>query len=241
MIIYGLHAVTAALEDGRSQPELLSLTDGRLNRRQQRVLDRAQAIGCLVQRLPRSELDDLANGVHQGVVLRVGAAPQQVLDLPQLLAADRPSLSLLLLDGVTDPRNLGACVRSAAAWGVDAVLLPTRRSAPVSSVAQKAASGGFVHVPVIAVSNLARALKQIQEAGVWTVGLAGDGKQSLAEIDLTGRVALIMGSEGDGMRRLTQEYCDHVARLPTVDEASLNVSVAAGVALYEMVRQRGGG
>ena len=240
MIIYGLHAVNAALENGDSQLELLSLAEGRLNRRQRQVHDRAESRGCPVQRLPRADLDVLAGGVHQGAVLRLSAPLERAVDLSQILAADRPDLSLVLLDGVTDPRNLGACVRSAAAWGVDAVLVPAKRSAPASAVAQKAASGGFSRVPVIAINNLARALKQIQEAGVWTVGLAGEGEQQLSDIDLKGRIALIMGSEGDGMRRLTRENCDYVVRLPTVDEASLNVSVAAGVALYEMVRQRAG-
>ena len=176
---------------------------------------------------------------HQGVLLRFDS-PQETLaiDLETLLAEDRPQLALLLLDGVTDPRNLGACVRSAAAWGIDAVLTPVRRSAPVSPVALKAASGGFSRVPLVQVTNLARTIRQIQEAGVWTVGLAGEGEQTLGELDLTGRTALIMGSEGDGLRRLTREHCDHVARLPTRDGASLNVAVATGVALYEMVRQR---
>ena len=121
---------------------------------------------------------------------------------------------------------------------IDAVLTPVRRSAPVSPVALKAASGGFSRVPLVQVTNLARTIRQIQEAGVWTVGLAGEGEQTLGELDLTGRTALIMGSEGDGLRRLTREHCDHVARLPTRDGASLNVAVATGVALYEMVRQR---
>jgi len=238
MMVFGLHAVLAALENPSSELQGLSVVDGKLNRRQQRVVDRAASAGCPVTRVSRTDLDKLASGVHQGVVLHLAELSQTPASLEEILAEDRPDLALLLLDGVTDPRNLGACVRSAAAWGVDAVLVLSRRSAPVSAAAQKAASGGFARVPVVAVSNLARALKQIQQAGVWTVGLAGEGEETLASVDLTGRVALIMGSEGDGMRRLTRENCDHVTRLPTAQGASLNVSVAAGVALYEMARQR---
>ncbi len=239
MIAFGLHAVMAVLDDSGSTPLVLVVSEGTLNRRQRRAVERAEARGCVIERVPGDELDALSNGVHQGVLLRFDS-PQQTLaiDLETLLAEDRPQLALLLLDGVTDPRNLGACVRSAAAWGIDAVLTPVRRSAPVSPVALKAASGGFSRVPLVQVTNLARTIRQIQEAGVWTVGLAGEGEQTLGELDLTGRTALIMGSEGDGLRRLTREHCDHVARLPTRDGASLNVAVATGVALYEMVRQR---
>ena len=242
VIAYGLHTVMAALDDPSNALLALTVGDGPLNRRQQRVVERAEARGCAIERVPRATLDELADGVHQGVVLRL--EPRETtteVNLAELLAADRPQLTLLLLDGVTDPRNLGASVRSAAAFGVDAVLTPSRRSAGLSPAALKAASGGLSRTPLVQITNLARALRQIQEAGVWTVGLAGEATRALHEVDLTGRTALIMGSEAAGLRRLTREHCDHVARLPTDGAASLNVAVAAGVALYELARQRGAG
>ena len=149
----------------------------------------------------------------------------------------RAQLALLLLDGVTDPRNLGACVRSAAALGVDAVVIPKRRSAGLNPAALKAASGGMARVPLVQVTNLKRTVRQLQQANVWVVGLDGEADAVLNEVDMTGRIALIMGSEGEGMRRLTESACDYLARIPT-GGSSLNVSVAAGIALYEMARQR---
>ena len=156
MIAFGLHAVMAVLDDSGSTPLVLVVSEGTLNRRQRRAVERAEARGCVIERVRGDELDALSNGVHQGVLLRFDS-PQQTLaiDLETLLAEDRPQLALLLLDGVTDPRNLGACVRSAAAWGIDAVLTPVRRSAPVSPVALKAASGGFS-----------------QSMGIWTYSIA---------------------------------------------------------------------
>ncbi|MGH8184750.1 MAG: 23S rRNA (guanosine(2251)-2'-O)-methyltransferase RlmB, partial [Rhodanobacteraceae bacterium] len=152
----------------------------------------------------------------------------------------------LVLDGVTDPHNLGACLRSAAAAGATAVIAPKDRAVGVTPVVRRASAGAVDRVPLIEVTNLARTLRELKDAGVWLTGLAGEAEASLYDIDLSGRVALVMGGEGEGMRRLTREACDHLARIPMPGGdfgrgvESLNVSVAAGIALFEAVRQRRG-
>ncbi len=146
---------------------------------------------------------------------------------------------LLVLDGVTDPHNLGACLRSADAFGAHAVIVPRDNCAPLNATARKVASGAADVVPLVSVTNLARTLRALQEAGVWIVGAAGEAGQGIAAVDLRGAVALVMGAEGSGMRRLTREHCDHLAAIPMCGEvSSLNVSVATGVFLYEARRQR---
>jgi 23S rRNA (guanosine2251-2'-O)-methyltransferase len=147
---------------------------------------------------------------------------------------------LLLLDGITDPRNLGACLRTAAAAGVEAVVVPRDRSATLTDVASKAAAGAAETLPLIAVTNLARAMDEIKEAGVWVAGAAGDAESTVFDLDLRGPVAWALGAEGTGLRRLTRDKCDFLARIPMQGSVeSLNVSVAAGVCLFETVRQRG--
>jgi len=160
-------------------------------------------------------------------------------DLADLLETD--NALFLVLDGVTDPHNLGACLRSAAAAGTTAVIVPKDRAVGITPVVRRASAGAVDRVPLIEVTNLARALRDMKDAGVWLTGLAGEAEASLYDVDLKGKTALVMGGEGEGMRRLTREACDHLARIPMPGSMeSLNVSVATGVALFEAVRQRRG-
>jgi len=204
------------------------------------LLDLAVTAVITTQRVTGEELDKLAEGVHQGVVAEV--TPSQVWSeemLTHLLDRLDGVPLLLVLDGVTDPHNLGACLRSADAAGVQAVIVPRDRSASLSPVVRKVACGAAETVPLVAVTNLARTLKQLQQRGLWLVGTAGEAEQFIYDVDLKVPSVIVMGAEGAGMRRLTRENCDYLARLPMAGAvSSLNVSVAAGVCLFEAVRQR---
>jgi 23S rRNA (guanosine2251-2'-O)-methyltransferase len=197
--------------------------------------------GVAVEATTRDALDALLPGVnHQGVAARcAGAAAGDDRALLLLLERlTRPAL-LLLLDGVTDPHNLGACLRTAEAAGADAVIAPRDRAVGLTATVSKVAAGAAERLPFIQVTNLARTLEQLARRGIWSVGLAGEAPESLHAIDLRGGLALVLGSEGRGLRRLTRERCDRLARIPMAGQAeSLNVSVAAGVALFEAQRQR---
>jgi 23S rRNA (guanosine2251-2'-O)-methyltransferase len=166
-------------------------------------------------------------------------------DLPELVEAAAGKALLLVLDGVQDPHNLGACLRSAAAAGVTAVVIPKDKAVQVNATVRKTSAGAADSVPVVRVTNLARAMRDIQQLGVWIYGLAGESTASLYSVDLRGNVALVLGGEADGLRRLTREHCDGLVTIPMPGLAnapgveSLNVSVATGVALFEAVRQRG--
>lgn len=240
-LVFGLHAVQAMLDRAPRRVKRLCLQRGRVDARVQALLDRAAQEGIEVERLAAEDIDKLAEGVHQGVVAQV--TPSQVWSeemLTHLLdRLDTPAL-LLVLDGVTDPHNLGACLRSADAAGAQAVIIPRDKSASLTPVVRKVACGAAETVPLVAVTNLARTLKALQQGGIWTVGTAGEADQLIYQIDLTGSIAIIMGAEGAGMRRLTREHCDYLAKLPMAGSvSSLNVSVATGVCLFEAVRQRG--
>jgi 23S rRNA (guanosine2251-2'-O)-methyltransferase len=209
------------------------------------VLDLAaerRAAGLEVVPVDRDGLERLLPGaVHQGVALRVEPLPEPDLETLCDELAARPAATVLLLDQVTDPHNVGAILRSAAAFEADAVLLTERNAAPESGVLAKAASGALDLVPLVRVTNLARAIEALKAAGFWCIGLAEEATQTLAEADLSGRVALALGAEGEGLRRLTRERCDLLVRLPTGDAMpSLNVSNAAAVALYELRRSSPG-
>jgi 23S rRNA (guanosine2251-2'-O)-methyltransferase len=240
--LFGIHAVEGALaRDPSAIVEMVIARDSR-NPRVQTLADQARAHGLKPQSQPAQALDRLAEGGrHQGVAARVRLP--EVMDeddLDSLVERAGPGALLLVLDGITDPHNLGACLRSADAAGVTAVVLPKDRSAALTPAARKIAAGGAESVPLVRVTNLARTLKSLQQAGVWIVGLAGDAEPSLYATDLRGPIAIAMGSEGEGLRRLTREHCDHLVRLPMRGHVeSLNVSVATGVALYEALRQRG--
>ncbi|MEH6685978.1 MAG: 23S rRNA (guanosine(2251)-2'-O)-methyltransferase RlmB [Halopseudomonas sabulinigri] len=238
--VFGVHAVQALLERSPKRVRRLLLPAGRLNERQQALLDLAVTAVITTQRVTGEELDQLAEGVHQGVVAEV--TPSQVWSeemLTHLLDRLDGVPLLLVLDGVTDPHNLGACLRSADAAGVQAVIVPRDRSASLSPVVRKVACGAAETVPLVAVTNLARTLKQLQQRGLWLVGTAGEAEQFIYDVDLKVPSVIVMGAEGAGMRRLTRENCDYLARLPMAGAvSSLNVSVAAGVCLFEAVRQR---
>ncbi len=236
MIVYGVNAVIEALRSGQVRAVRVTTDGGRLAE----VRRLATAHGVPVARVAVEVLDRVAGGVvHQGVAADV-AAPDP-LALEELIdqAAD-PAL-LLVLDGIEDPQNVGAILRAGDAAGVDGVVRQTRRAAALASVA-KTSAGAVAHVKLASVVNIARALTQLQAAGIWTVGLAADGDDIYGDFDLTLPTALVLGSEGQGLRRLVRERCDRVASIPMCGRVnSLNVGVAAGVALFEAVRQRHAG
>lgn len=239
-LVYGLHAIGAVIE--RSPERLLELwmAEPRHDARAKSLRERAQAAGIRVQTVGSDSLAKLAGDVaHQGAVAAV--RPLKAWDEHDLLGAiselDAPLL--LVLDGITDPHNLGACLRTAEAAGVHAVVLPRDRAAAVDGVVRKVAAGAAELVPVATVTNLARALDMLKERGVWVVGTDGEAPETLYGADLNRPLALVLGAEGDGMRRLTRERCDFLVRIPMAGQVeSLNVSVAAGIALFEARRQR---
>ena len=239
--VYGLHAVQAMLERAPKRVRQVLVQRGRLDARMQALVDQAASEALDVERVMPDELDRLAaGGVHQGVVALVTASQLWSEEmLIHLLDRDEGVPLLLVLDGVTDPHNLGACLRSADAAGAQAVIIPKDRSASLSPTVRKVASGAAETVPLVAVTNLARTLKQLQQRGLWVVGTAGEADQLLYQVDLTVPTVIVMGAEGAGMRRLTREHCDYLAKLPMAGAvSSLNVSVTAGICLFEAVRQR---
>jgi 23S rRNA (guanosine2251-2'-O)-methyltransferase len=215
--------------------------NGQRNPRVHELAERAKALNIPVHHRPREQLEKLAGEArHQGVVALYEAPPlASENDLSALLDKAGDNALVLVLDGVTDPHNLGACLRSAAAANVTAVIVPKDRAVGLTPVVRRASAGGADRVPLIAATNLARALRTLKDAGVWITGLAGDTDKSIYDIELKGPVALVLGGEGDGMRRLTRETCDFVAKIPMPGAMeSLNVSVATGIVLFEAVRQR---
>ena len=239
--LYGLHAVQAALERAPESISEIWVDQHRHDRRMLDILTLAHEAGITAHGSNKHELDGLVPGArHQGVVAR-SSAPRNLgeADLERLLdGLDEPPF-LLVLDGVTDPHNLGACLRSADAAGVQAVIAPRDRAASLTPTAIKVASGAAQTVPFVQVTNLARTLKDLQERGIWLVGLDGHAEQTLYELDLRGPLGIVMGAEGQGLRRLTKERCDFLATIPMVGTVeSLNVSVATGICLFEALRQR---
>ncbi len=238
---YGLHAVEALLKHNHDSIIRLYVLQGRNDERIEAVLTRATRLTIPVTALSRAELDQKVEGVHQGVLAECKPLQLERSEgfLKQLLAGLEHAPFLLVLDGVTDPHNLGACIRSAEAAGVDAVIVPKDKSALMTPVVRKVACGAAESLPFIAVTNLVRTLKFLQESGIWVLGAAEEATQSIYKSDLRGPLALVMGSEGAGMRRLTREQCDVLFAIPMAGEiSSLNVSVSAGVCLFEAVRQR---
>ncbi|MEM5419819.1 MULTISPECIES: 23S rRNA (guanosine(2251)-2'-O)-methyltransferase RlmB [Paraburkholderia] len=238
-VLYGFHAVTARLRHDASTVEDVYYDPTRRDRRMQDFLHTAKEAGARVIAADETRLWGLAHTErHQGVVARVhDLALAQ--NLAELLDGIQGSPLLLVLDGVTDPHNLGACLRVADAAGAHAVIAPRDRAVGLNATAAKVASGAADTVPYITVTNLARALRELKDAGVWVVGTADDASASLYQTKLDGPVALVLGAEGEGMRRLTRETCDEVMQIPMAGTVeSLNVSVASGVCLFEAVRQR---
>ncbi|MCW2257341.1 23S rRNA (guanosine2251-2'-O)-methyltransferase [Providencia alcalifaciens] len=239
-IIYGIHAVKALLERDMSRLKEVYILKGREDRRLMPIIHEIEALGIAVQMANRQWMDaQTEGGVHQGIIAKVLPGKQyQENDLPDFLDKTE-SPFLLILDGVTDPHNLGACLRSADAAGVHAVIVPKDKSAQLSAIAKKVACGAAETVPLIRVTNLARTLRLLKEHDVWIVGTAGEADHTLYQSKMTGPMALVMGAEGEGMRRLTREHCDELISIPMAGTvSSLNVSVATGVCLFEAVRQR---
>jgi 23S rRNA (guanosine2251-2'-O)-methyltransferase len=238
-VLYGFHAVTARMRHDASTVEDIYYDPSRRDRRMQEFLHAAKEAGVRAIAADETRLWGLAHTErHQGVVARVhDLALAQ--NLAELLDGIQGSPLLLVLDGVTDPHNLGACLRVADAAGAHAVIAPRDRAVGLNATAAKVASGAADTVPYITVTNLARALRELKDAGVWVVGTAGDAPTGLYQTKLDGPVALVMGAEGEGMRRLTRETCDEIMQIPMAGTVeSLNVSVASGVCLFEAVRQR---
>lgn len=240
-LIYGFHAVLGKL---RRDPEAvfeLYLSSARTDARSKDVVRLAEAQKVRIIQAEADRLDGMVGTRrHQGVVARVDARSRDI-KLADVLDVLEENALILVLDGVQDPHNLGACLRVADAAGAHAVVAPKDRAVGLNATAVKVASGAADSVPYITVTNLARALREMQEAGVWVVGAAGEAEKSLYEIDQKGPVAWVMGAEGEGLRRLTRETCDELAKIPMLGTVeSLNVSVASGICLFEARRQRGG-
>jgi len=238
--IYGIHAVKAVLEREPERFIEAYVLKGRQDDRLMPILNDLQVCGVSIQQMTRKTLDDKANGAnHQGIIARVKAAKQlNENDIDGILAQYESPL-LLVLDGVTDPHNLGACLRNADAAGAAAIIVPKDRSAPMNATVSKVACGAAEVVPLIRVTNLARTMRTLQEQGIWFVGTAGEATHDIYQAKLTGPLAIVMGAEGDGMRRLTRETCDDLIKIPMAGSvSSLNVSVASGICLFEAVRQR---
>ena len=244
-IAFGYHAVESLIRREPRRVAALHVQADRQDNRMQALCELSRNQGVSVLPCAKSELDALVIGRHQGVVAVLDPAVvaeagdmMSEADLAEHLSQVTSPL-ILILDGVTDPHNLGACLRSADAAGVTAVVFPKDKSADVNDVVRKVASGAAETVPWVRVTNLARTIEALKQAGVWVIGTDGDAERTLYEQDLSGPCALVLGSEGAGMRRLTRDLCDFVVKLPMAGSvSSLNVSVAAGVCLFEAVRQR---
>jgi 23S rRNA (guanosine2251-2'-O)-methyltransferase len=244
-VAYGIHPVRVLLQRSPQHVRQLWLSSSRdAASRLQELRALAEQAGITVIDADDAQLDKLADGErHQGVIGEIApraSDPETQLEEALEALGDAPPL-LLVLDGVTDPHNLGACLRSADAAGVAAVIVPRDRAVGLTPVVRKVAAGAAEAVPLVQVVNLARTLRELKDRGVWLVGMSDDASRTLYDLDLSGPTALVLGSEGEGMRRLTREACDDLASIPMAGAVeSLNVSVATGVALFEAVRQRRG-
>jgi 23S rRNA (guanosine2251-2'-O)-methyltransferase len=244
--VAGINAVASAIEHDAEHVREVLLEAGSKNPRITDIEGNARRAGIDVRRVAQQALDGVAGGLrHQGAVARYAAAKTwDENELPQLVEAAEGRALVLVLDGVQDPHNLGACLRSAAAAGVTAVVIPKDKAVPVNATVRKTSAGAADTVPIIRATNLARCLRDLQQLGVWIYGLAGEAQASLYALDMRGNVALVLGGEADGLRRLTREQCDQLVTIPMPGTEggqgveSLNVSVATGVALFEAVRQR---
>jgi 23S rRNA (guanosine2251-2'-O)-methyltransferase len=238
-VLYGFHAVTARLRHDASGVEEVLYDSSRRDRRMLDFIKFAEGLGVRLIAADSARLFGLVGtDKHQGLVARAGEVPL-AQNLAELLDSVVGPPLLLVLDGVTDPHNLGACLRVADAAGAHAVIAPRDRAAGLNATAAKVASGAAETVPYITVTNLARSIRELQEAGVWVIGTAGDAPISLYKTKFEGPVAIVMGAEGEGMRRLTRETCDELMHIPMQGSVeSVNVSVASGICLFEAVRQR---
>lgn len=236
--LYGIHAIEKLLKQAPQNIHFITVMKGPLGKRVQSIVDQAKRLGITVTQEPKSFFNKI-DGVHQGVLAQVSKqADLSESDLTKLVEnASNPIC--LFLDEVQDPHNLGAILRTADATGVTAVIIPKHNSVGLNETVRKVACGAAETVPLVVVSNLTRTIKEMQQAGMWMIGLAGETEQTIYDMDFKGSVGLVMGAEGSGLRKLTRETCDYLAAIPMVGAVeSLNVSVATGVTLYEALRQR---
>ncbi len=237
--IYGAHSVRNALEAEPGRVRRVWVAAGRRSEALAALIDEARASGVRVESVDRRMLDHVAHGPHQGVAAQchaVALATEAELER-RWTTFERPFI--LVLDQVQDPRNLGACLRSAEAAGVDAVLLPKRHAAGLTAAAIRTSSGAFEHLFVVSVTNLSRRLAWMKQQGVWTIGGHQDAETTLHELEIPSPTAVVVGGEGKGLRRLTMKHCDHLVRIPMAGAvSSLNVAVATGILLFEVVRAR---
>lgn len=246
MWVFGLHAAQSAIEQHPDRIKEVVLLKGRQDNRMNKLLDIVREQGVKFRLASKEEFDrnlqkqELTGSRHQGVMVLMTAAPVlKENDLDAVLDALEAEPLLLILDGVTDPHNIGACLRTCDAVGAHGLIVPKDKSGSLTPTAVKIASGASDSVPFFAVTNLARTIEALKERGIWVYGTAGEANSSIYQTKLTGPIALVMGAEGDGMRRLTRELCDGLINIPMAGHvSSLNVSVATGVCLFEIVRQR---
>ena len=242
--VYGVHAVSALLANPHRHIKTLFVSQERQDKKLQSIVEKAEQSQVSVEKLtPQQMQQRFAQFNHQGLVASASALPEyNESHLLALLEASKNPCLILILDGVTDPHNLGACLRSADAAGVDFVMTPKDKSASITPVVSKVACGAAESIPVVRVTNLVRSMELLKAEGVWVYGAAGEANRTLYQQDCKGPMAVVMGAEGDGLRRLTREHCDDLFSLPMQGSvSSLNVSVATGIALYEVLRQRGVG
>lgn len=243
-VVFGIHAVNELIKRSPERFKEIWFLKGRDDDRLKPIINLSRKYNIPAQLVQRKVLDDKSKGEqHQGVVATVTPGKTYTeADLDDILqTAERKNQApfLLILDGVTDPHNLGACLRNADAAGVQAIVVPKDNAARLTATVRKVAVGAAETVPLVQVTNLARTMKQLQQMGVWIVGTAGETDKCLYDVKLSGPMALVMGAEGKGMRRLTKETCDELVKLPMAGSvSSLNVSVASGICLFEIVRQR---
>ena len=239
--VYGVHAVAALLANRNRTTKMLYVNQDRVDKRIQELLSLAEQYKIPVERLSVQKMSQrFPDFTHQGIVASAGMLPEYVeSDFARLLDLSKKPCLILILDGVTDPHNLGACLRSADAAGVDFVVIPKDKNASVTPTVSKVACGAAESMPLVRVTNLARAMDVLKQQGVWIYGAAGEASESLYSLDCKTSIALVMGSEDKGMRHLTREQCDGLFALPMLGTVtSLNVSVATGICLFEVVRQR---
>lgn len=240
-LLIGINSVEAALSHDPKNIVELFIETGTTNARLKELSERARDLGVKPHGRTRELLDRMTGGGrHQGVVAQYRAAPpRSEAELAGLVEAAGRDALVLVLDGVTDPHNLGACLRSAEAAGVTAVVVTKDKAVGITPIVRRASAGAADRVPFIAVTNLARTLRALKDAGLWLTGLVGESEQDFYRVDLKGPIALVIGSEGEGLRRLTREQCDYLVRIPMRGAVeSLNVSVATGITLFEVLRQR---
>jgi len=238
--VFGIHAVESVLSRNPQNVITLFLLKNRKDKALNNIESLAKNAGIACQSIDRKKMDERVRGNHQGVIAEVKMV-DALMNEGQLLelAKSKEDLFLLVLDGVTDPHNLGACIRTADAAGVDAIVLPKDRSASMNATVRKVACGAAENVPLVRVTNLARYLKQLKDEFVWIIGSAGEAEKHIYQTKLAQKTAIVMGAEGSGMRRLTRENCDELIKIPMAGSvSSLNVSVATGICLFEYVRQQ---